>query len=185
MTDARAAVLCKTSEYFAELPSDRLNQGSGTFCLIEPCCVGAHLAFLLDALGDYTIRPDFLMGADAWAAAIGGNRAHAILLLRNAGAGHNPFSADDWPKPPAEVFRDLVNVETLPPLMGRDFDRCNFTGAYMRGADMRACTFRGAMLRETDFEGADLRAAIFTGALQANMILHGARIDGAKGLWQE
>ena len=44
------------------------------------CCVGARLAHALNEKSG-----DFLKGIDAFAKTIGGNRAHVILMLREAG----------------------------------------------------------------------------------------------------
>lgn len=58
-----------------------------------------------------------------------------------------------------------------------DFVRCDFTGADMRGCDLRAVNFDGCVFADANLSGADLRrstfdACIFTGADLTGAIAH-------------
>ena len=57
-------------QYFTDLPADRINQDNGVYeDAGQPCCVGAHLAYLLRAQWGSTFCHEFyyLAGADALA----------------------------------------------------------------------------------------------------------------------
>ena len=175
----------RIAAYFADLPASRLQQVSGDYHPTRPCCVGAHLAHILGVSqpGDAP-ETDFLRGADAWAQAVGGNRAHAILLLRNAGAPHDPFGPARWPTPPAAVFARLMTVEQLPETAAADFTRCTFANADLRAADLSHVKLSMAGMRQANLEGANLRYANLNSAnlWQAKLPyadLTGARVHGA------
>ena len=119
------------------------------------CCAGARMAHALGVASG-----NFLEGADAWAKEMGGNRAHAILMLRHAGAAYDPFGPEDWPLNPLEVWANLSAEEDLPDLRG-----ANLRGVDLRGADLRDAYFTGANLEEADLSGADLRGACLDRAI--------------------
>ena len=158
------------THYFRTLPADRLDQNNGFYDIDEPnkpCCVGAHLAHLLSE-GD-----SYMDGADAWAKLAGGNRAHAILILRECGAPHDPFGVAPWETPPAEVFARAEQVEGLPSLRGADL-----SGADLSGADLRKANLGGADLRDADLSGADLSGANLWGAVLRGAHLSRANLEG-------
>ena len=186
------------AKYFSDLPPERIDQARGEWDPERPCCVGAHLAHLLLDV-DENDDLHFYGGVDAWAAGMGGNRAHAILLLRQAGAGLDPLGSEAWATPAATVFARLSAVETLPDLRGAhlreadlreaDLREADLRGAHLRGADLRGADLRGADLRwanlrwaklyEADLEGADLRGADLRGADLRGADLRGADLRGA------
>ena len=188
--------------YFEHLPPHLLDQERPVYAANKPCCVGAHLArlFTTEPLGR---SQDYLTGADAWGRLVGGNRAHAILMLRAAGAPHDPFSSDRWRIPPAIVFAQIAKMETLPrtagaclygarlcdaPLEGADFRgtnlygadlrRSKLTGAKLAGADLRAVDFTNADLHRADLHRADLRGVDLTGAKLTETVFTGANVTG-------
>ena len=116
-------------EYFRDLPNIYVDQREGDYNREEGCCVGAHLARILDEFGDIqtpllNTMNDYIMGAAAWtkliAEPLGGSILHAQALLQDAGAGDVPFGPKPWPTPPADVFQKLLEVEKLPSLSGRN-----------------------------------------------------------------
>ena len=109
--------------------SGKWDQAKGTYVKEGSCCVGAKLACALDVAEGSD--QDYIKGADAFAEAIGGTRVHVILLLRQAGAGHNPLSSSEWPKSREEVWGNLMQIEELPDLSGADL-----SGADLSGADL-------------------------------------------------
>ena len=184
------------THYFKSLPPSRINQGIGTYSPTRACCVGSHLAHILGAGSSY------LKGADAWAALVGGNRAHAILLLRAAGAPHRPFGTGQWKAPPHEVFAKLHHIETLPALTGADLSGndlrwADLTGADLFGANLRMTSLYRANLAGANLSGTNLYQAFLYGTnlskanlyganlTEANMSeanLYGANFEGAVGL---
>ena len=166
------------THYFRTLPADRLDQNNGGYDVDEPCCVGSHLAHLLSE-GD-----SYMDGAAAWAKLAGGNRAHAILILRECGAPHDPFGSAPWETPPAEVFALAEQVEELPSLRGADLSATELWGAHLssadlRGADLRRTNLKIADLRGSDLSRADLRGADLWGAVLSSADLSGAYLEGA------
>ena len=186
------------ASYFSDLPPERIDQGCGEWDPVKPCCVGAHLAHLLLDV-DENDDLHFYRGVDAWAAGMGGNRAHAIVLLRQAGAGLDPLGSEAWATPAATVFARLSAVETLPDLRWAnlyeaklreaDLRGAHLLGAHLREAHLREADLRGAHLRwanlrwaklyEADLEGADLRGADLRGADLRGADLRGADLRGA------
>ena len=161
------------TDYFRGLPADRLDQTIGLWTEGTPCCVGAHLAHLLSAGTDY------LDGADVWANLVGGNRAHAILILRECGAPRDPFSSEPWLTPPAEVFARAEQVEELPSLRGADLRDAVLMLADLRGSDLSRADLRGADLSGTDLSGANLSGTDLSGAKLEGADLDGAVLEGA------
>ena len=159
--------------YFETLPPEMLNQQNWVYKPGESCCVGAHLAHIL------TQDQEFTQGADAWAHLIGGNRAHAILILRQAGAPHDPFSEEIWNVPPARVFEAAAKVETLPGLRGADLSHTVLSNADLQGADLREANLQHAMMDNVYLQGADLSGANLQSAYLGESRLDGATLTGA------
>ena len=42
------------------------------------------------------------------------NRAHLVIILREAGAGHDPFGNAEWPSTPAQVWENLPRCSNSP-----------------------------------------------------------------------
>ena len=136
------------------------------------------------------------------------NRAHLVIMLREAGAGHDPFGDAEWSSTPAQVWKNLAQLEQLPTLNGADLSgadfkwadlsntdlsnanltRINFkwaslmdadlSGANLTGADLRWADLDGADMKGTNLTGTDLRWATLMGANLSNADLRGAIIDG-------
>ena len=49
-----------------------------------------------------------------WCLLIKANRAHMMIMLREAGAGHDPFGGSEWSSTQAQVWENLAKVEQLP-----------------------------------------------------------------------
>ena len=182
MSRAKIGYAARTAaDYFTDLPADRIDQEFPSFKPNRPCCVGAHLARLFC---EHAFQTDYREGMEAWGQAVGGNRAHGILLLRNAGAGHDPFGTERWHWPPAEVFRRVAAVETLPDLRhanlrsmrlaGADLSGADFAGADLRRADLSFSNLTGTKLVGTNLAFAQLEKATLTDA-----DLSGADLSGA------
>ena len=163
-----------TEGYFKRLSPDLVDQREPRYHPHRPCCVGAHLASVFCAP-----ETDYLRGADAWASAVGGNRAHAILLLRNAGAAFDPFSGARWPTPPARVFARVAKLETLPDLVGADLEHVDLHEADLRGADLSRAYLEHVDLHEADLRGADLSRAYLKHANLRTAKLDGTILHGA------
>ena len=111
---------------------------------------------------------------EAWGRMMGANRGHLVIMLREAGAGHDPFGDKEWPLSPAQVWENLAQVEQLPDLNGADFSGVDFkwanlSDADLKGADLTGINFKWAILMDTDLSdanltGADLRWADLDGA---------------------
>ena len=190
--------VAKITQYFTDLPANEIDQGQASYGK-RPCCVGAHLAHLLQ-VGETERTAAYLSGADALARRLGGTRAHLILMLRECGASYDPFDNAPWHLPAAEVFQRLATIETLPSLVGADLHATNLRGAILEGvnltganlaeakclwADLRRANLTEANLREADLAFADLSGANLTRATcswedltKAN--LKGANLTGAE-----
>ena len=178
-TDPIRARATEAAHYFAALHPDRLDPYNGHWSASQPCSVGAHLAHILGLRA-----PDRHAAAGAWAAAFGGNRAHAILMLRAAGAPHDPFTRHAWTVNPAVVFSRVATLETLPPLVDADLSHAALCHADLNRADLARANLSGTDLRQAclsdaDLRDADLRQAIASGADLRHADLSGARLRGA------
>lgn len=169
------------SEYFAALHPDWVHPANSHWSDNEASCVGAHLARML---GLRIPHRHVTAGADAWAAALGANRAHAVLMLRAAGAPHDPFGRHEWTVEPAAVFFRVASLETLPPLAGADLSRtalwqADLSAAALAGANLTGADLRAARMPDADLRKADLRQAIATGADLGHANLSDARLRQA------
>ncbi len=131
-----------------------ITQSQGEWQEDGRCCAGARMAHALGVASG-----NFLDGVDAWAREMGGNRAHAILMLRRAGAGLDPLGPEEWPISPRDVWANLSSEEELPLLAG-----ANLRGSDLRGADLRNPDLTEADLAGADLTGADLRGACLDSA---------------------
>ena len=120
---------------------------------------------------------------DAWGRMMGANHAHLVIMLREAGAGHDPFGDTEWPLSPAQVWENLARVEQLPDLNGADlsgvdFKRSNLGGADLTGADLTGTDLRWAGLAGANLSNADLRGAVVGGTALDGADLTGANLTG-------
>ena len=164
--------------YFEHLDLAQIDQRERDFKPDTPCSVDAHLAHVMGVP-----QSRALAGSDAYARLIGGNRAHAILLLRSCGAPHDPFTFP-WEIPPAEVFRQAAQINDLPTLRGADLSHTVLSGTDLRGMDFSYANLSGASLTGVDvpwtnFSYADLSYADmqWTDVSQATLV--GADLTGA------
>ena len=100
---------------------------------------------LFHALYSENVHPYSL--PDAWGRMMKANRAHLVIMLREAGAGHDPFGNAEWSSTPAQVWENLARVEQLPILDGAD----------LSGVDFKWADLGFAKLPNADLTGADLR----------------------------
>ena len=148
--------------------ADGHDQSRGCWSDDGSCCVGARLAHALDVETGY-----YIDGADAFAAAFGATRAHLTLMLREAGAPHDPFGQEQWQEPLADIWDRLTEMETLPALSDSDLSHLDLSGIDLSHADLR-----GVSLHDTDLEGAVLDSANLTGADLTNAMLTDATLRG-------
>ena len=115
---------------------------------------------------------------DAWGRMMKANRAHLVIMLREAGAAHDPFSNAEWPFTPAQVWENLAQVEQLPNLDGADLSGVDFRWANLTGANLSNADLRWATLMYADLSNADLRGAIIDGTILDEADLTGANVTG-------
>ena len=98
--------------------------------MYDGCGVGVKLAheFGVDNGND----GDNIRGIDAFAKAIGGNRAHVILMFREAGIKCDITTCDKWGCERPSVWDYLSDARKLPELAGADLRE-----AYLGLADLR------------------------------------------------
>lgn len=143
-----------------EVPTHMIDQSVGYARYTDPCCVGAHLAIIIGC--ERREGDDYRYGAHTWAKWMGGNMAHAVVMLRQAGAGDRPLSAEPWPISHQAVCDNLMTVETLPSLkgevfQGENFDWMNLSGSDFTGACLQNSRMSFANFNECDFTDADMR----------------------------
>ncbi len=125
---------------------------------------------------------------DSWCLMMKANRAHLVIMLREAGAGHDPFGDAEWPSTSTQVWENLAKVEQLPTLDGADLSGLDFKWADLDGADLKGADLTGTNLRWAGLDGADLKGANLTGTdlrwatlMDADLShtdLRGAIVDG-------
>ena len=71
--------------------------------------------------------------SDPWCLLMKANRAHLVIMLREAGAGHDPFGNAEWSSTPTQVWENLAQVKQLPTLDGADFSGLDFKWADLDG----------------------------------------------------
>ena len=126
---------------------------------------------------------------EAWGRMMGANRAHLVIMLREAGAGHDPFGDTEWPLSPARVWENLARVEQLPDLNGADFSGVDFkwadlSNADLPNADLTGINFKWASLMDTNLTstnltGADMKGTNLTGTNLRWTTLVCANLEGA------
>ena len=134
-----------------------------------------------------------------WCLMMKANRAHLVIMLREAGAGHDPFGDAEWSSTPAQVWENLARVEQLPTLNGADLSGVDFkwadlgwanlsnadlTGTDLRWANLTGVNLTGANLSNTDLRwtslmDADLSNADLRGAIIGRTNLTGTDLTGA------
>ena len=93
--------------------------------------------FHREILGALSAENDHPYGLpDAWGRMMNANRAHLVIMLREAGAGHYPFSDAEWPSTPAQVWENLAQMEQLPDLKGANLSRIDFKWADLASANL-------------------------------------------------
>ena len=160
----------------ALLPPDSFDQNCPVY-RENACCVGAHLAGILDVSEGFD--SDFHRGADEFARILDVSRAHVTLLLRQAGAPHDPFGIQDWEIPVADVWAKLRTIEEFPPIQNTDFSRCDLSGADMSYYDFSGSNFFRAYLGETQMLGATFLNCCFDEACMERAKVAGADFEGA------
>ena len=149
-------------------------QSQGTWRPGARCCVGARLAHALNVeSGDYRD------GRRAFARSMECNDAQLVLMLRQAGAGHSPFSGFEWPNSPKEVWANLMEIKEFPNTQGANLSGVGLTEASMQTANLRGANLKGTRLRESDLRSADLRGACARSASLMGADLRGADLRGA------
>ena len=113
---------------------------------------------------------------DAWGRMMNANRAHLVIMLREAGAGHDPFGDAEWSSTPAQVWENLAQMEQLPDLKGADLSGIDFKWADLAHANLSGADLSGTDLRWADLTGADLTGADLTGANLSNANLSWASL---------
>ena len=114
-----------------------------------------------------------------WCLLIKANRAHMMIMLREAGAGHDPFGDAEWSSTPAQVWENLAKVEQLPNLEGADLSGIDFKWADLDEADLKGANLSGANLSWASLQLTDLTGANLTGADLRWATLDGADLTGA------
>ena len=147
----------KVSQYFADLPADRIDQCTGSYYENSPCCVGAHVAHCLEN------ARSFIDGAEAFARQIGGRTAHVVLMLRAVGV-KDPLGTEDWEVPPEVAFDRLSRIEELPELRWADFSESCLTRVDFRGLDLTGAKFRDCDMDDAYMDAVKAPNADFTGA---------------------
>ena len=137
---------------------------------------------ILGALSAENVHPYGL--PDAWGRMMNANRAHLVIMLREAGAAHYPFSDAEWPSTPAQVWENLAQMEQLPDLKdadlsGVDFKWADLAHANLKGADLSGTDLRWADLTAADLTGANLSNANLSWASLMEADLQGANLTGA------
>ena len=109
-------------EYFQELDPTAIDQSNGNFYTkadqFQPCCVGAHIAYVLDTfrylVGDPAEHCSFTEGYSTLASDLNLSTSQLDWLLHAAGASADPFSSQLWPVPADVVFTNLLGIEAVP-----------------------------------------------------------------------
>ena len=166
---------------------DLIDESTGDFSRGGNCCAGSRLAMELGIKEGDKIAERlgfYLAGADTWAQKMGGCRAHAILMLRECGAGHDPFGAEPWLTPPEEVAERLaLHYEALPDLTYADLSNVDLSWADLRGQDLRFANFYKANLDDADLSDAKLGGVIMAHAVADEALLVNVSMRDARLEW--
>lgn len=82
------------------------------------------------------INIPYLKLPDARGEMMRANRAHLMIILREAGAGRDPFGPEEWTTTPAKVCQNLTTVQQLPTLTGADLANTNLSWSNLKGVDL-------------------------------------------------
>ena len=164
-------------------PSHRIRPSNGKLEKDGYCCIGARLAML----ADLTIKHKYLyylQGIDNWIQTVNGNRLHAILLLRQAGAGHDPLAGEGWETIPERVIKNLKKIEELPNIKGENFSNCSLTEIELKDLDLSGTSFywgnmKHSKLENIIFNNCDFRSALLYGSTVENCEFKNAKIEDA------
>ena len=140
------------------------------------------IAQLFHALSSANVHPYSL--PDTWGEMMNANRAHLVIMLREAGAGHDPFRNAEWSSTPAQVWENIAQMEQLPDLKdadlsGVDFKWANLIGTNLKGTDLSGTDLRWADLTAADLTGANLSNTDLRCASLMEANLQGANLRGA------
>lgn len=151
-------------EYFTTMHPKLIDQMVGDYRgKSVPCCVGAHLAHLL------VNKCDYMEGAKEWCKVIKGNLAQAVLLLRNAGAGSDPFGPMRWHDDPQTVFKKILRIENLPSISNE-----KFKGEYLKDLDLSS-----QVVYNTVFSGCSLMRSNFSDSSMYNIDFTSSNLDNS------
>ena len=169
----------QAAERTHEVMNRKITCIQGVYSPGRACCLGAHLADILNVGGSGL--NDFTSGADAFAEFMGANRAQAILLLRKAGAPHCPFGGSaprhgrlKWRVPIETVWRNLMLIDELPETRG-----CNLAFEILSYASLERIDLENAQLQGASFDHAYLGAARLANANLQDAELSQANLDKA------
>ncbi len=192
----------KVIKYFEKAEkTGMIDQNEGDFKSGKPCCVGAHLAHLLEGERYFRVGKESLIRKMREKFP-----KFNILVLdkiaESMGIDVALFGYRTWEIKPSVLFRRLAEIEELPSLQkadlrGENLHDADLRNADLRGADLRVSNLRGADIRNADLRDADLRGSDLRGADLRDADLsdanlrdadlnnaqrEGACFDGAKGL---
>ena len=174
-------------EYFEKQP--KIFQGSPCYIKDKPCCIGAHLAYLMFGTETY-----YTQGKNALVEGMKElgfkniNAAHICILLKDMNIFQvdksnikfmNPWSTDEWVLTPLEVFKQLATIEKLPNTNNIDYSIMDLEEADMQNGDFNNSNFYNIYARKVDFEGANLKNANFEGANLKGAKFKNANLENA------
>ncbi len=135
-----------------------IEQDEGYFKSGKPCCVGAHLAHLLEGERYFRVGKESLIRKMREKFP-----KFNILVLdeiaKEVGIDVALFGSGTWEINPSVLFRRLAEIEELPSLRNADLHDADLRNADLRGADLRGTNLSGADLRDADLRDADLSDA--------------------------
>ena len=161
------------------------------------CCIGSKLFMYFyedDIEGEGNVHTKFLAGIEAFAQAIGGNRAHMILMCKPFCDCNNPFGAKPWNVTRKQAWDRLSQIEKLPSLCGANLfcsdlmnanlSLSNMERACLDSANVIDCTLheiRGVQSswKRADLTGADLYKANLERASLSGVSASEAKLEEA------
>ena len=153
-----------------------INQRVGFYDGNTPCCFGAHLADILGVAKG--TEKDFYTGIKAWSTMMGGSTAHAITMLRQAGASDDPLGGETWDVD--SVLDKLQSVEELPSLVNANFHGMRFINENLSDVNLENVNFSYCNFEKSvDFTHSNLKGAKFERAVLYGAKTHGAYLEGA------
>lgn len=161
-----------------KLPPEMIDQRVKQYVPNKPCSFGAHLANMLFVANG--TKRDYLKGVDAWMESVGGNRAHAIVMLQQAGTGTHPFCSAPWWAPLPSVCKKLDEIDELPSLKGATLWKQNLIGVNMEGMDLSYADLSHSLLNFANLDKANLESANLSGVEAHHGSFVGANMRKAK-----